>query len=1179
MKKKYTFFVLYLVAVLCMSLFAGCSRNEEIAEVTVHEHEYTIEETKEAACTEAGFTRYVCACGERYTEETDPLGHTPGEWEVTLEPMETQGGVLAQHCTVCQAMLGCEPIAPLTSETEPEAQEDLHIDLAQKKDAAPSGIQAPAHRHSYSKTVTKEPTCTRSGSAWYGCSCGAGYEEPISSRGHNLYTHLVEGSCTADTIKERICRDCGRVISSTVAETAPGHRFSLLNEGWKVQEKATCDQAGTQQRICKICGDVVETRALEALGHDFKTTETVAPTCEQEGHTTRACTRCDAVVQMSTPALGHAWTAREVVKPTCDQSGYTLYLCAHDHSHTKKADETAPLGHRDTQWKTTQDATCAAEGREEELCGICGKSLKAEAIGKKDHTYQLSDHAAPSCTEGGANTFTCQVCGDSYAENLEALGHDHQVSEKKDPICLEAGFVRSACTRCGDTREEALAVTDHIYALAEHRDATCLEDGVDRFVCQTCGHSYEDAISKTGHNYLNAQHRDPSCTENGADVFTCTLCADSYEETIPARSHQYALSAHRDPSCTEGGSDTYTCQSCGDSYEETISAQGHDHQLVGDNGHVKTFTCPRCGDAYSEIYGEEHHFEEAGKAEPTCTSEGYVNYICADCGEPYTENLPALSHNVQTRMVREATCTQEGLKTSVCTVCGQELSSETVEKRPHQMTTRITREPDCCNEGQETTACALCGGEQTTTSIPKLPHVEEITVNMEATCTQEGQKTVSCALCQDPIREEILPKLPHQEVSETVQPTCTEAGAETVRCGLCGEVLRQTDLAALGHAYEKIHTRPATCEREGEDRYRCARCGDSYGEPIPQLTHSYSISETVNPTCAQAGRIVSTCEHCRDEQVETLPKLDHAYRTTVLSGTCTQEEKTVHTCEGCGDSYEEITGPLGDHLFERTSYRAAACGQDGETVDTCRHCKEKKVEILPALRHDFQLTETVKATCFEGGYMKYTCGNCGETYTNTLPALGHWEGHWEVVREATKTEPGLKRKYCLGCHELLEEGTIPVLPAMDREFVVDMGGGETKTLVGHLDEAMAQEVFDLLNAYRVENGLTPLSHNAALAEGTAIRAPEACALFSHTRPNGQKWNSVSKSAHGENLAKLYRSAQSAMTGWKNSPGHNANMLDPDYRSAAIGVFAEQIQIAPGEYYYQYYYVQLFSRKA
>ena len=70
---------------------------------------------------------------------------------------------------------------------------------------------------------------------------------------------------------------------------------------------------------------------------------------------------------------------------------------------------------------------CAAEIR-----------LTGEKAAAHEHSYEAVV-TAPTCTEGGYTTYTCE-CGDSYvADETEALGHD---------------YVDGVCTRCGDVEEQ-----------------------------------------------------------------------------------------------------------------------------------------------------------------------------------------------------------------------------------------------------------------------------------------------------------------------------------------------------------------------------------------------------------------------------------------------------------------------------------------------------------------------------------------------------------------------------------------------------------------------------------------------------------------------------------------------------------------------------------------------------
>ena len=64
----------------------------------------------EQTCTESGYTTYTCSlCGDTYTaDETEPYGHSWGEWTITTPPTTTKEGEQTRTCTRCG-----------TAETEP----------------------------------------------------------------------------------------------------------------------------------------------------------------------------------------------------------------------------------------------------------------------------------------------------------------------------------------------------------------------------------------------------------------------------------------------------------------------------------------------------------------------------------------------------------------------------------------------------------------------------------------------------------------------------------------------------------------------------------------------------------------------------------------------------------------------------------------------------------------------------------------------------------------------------------------------------------------------------------------------------------------------------------------------------------------------------------------------------
>ena len=131
-------------------------------------------------------------------------------------------------------------------------------------------------------------------------------------------------------------------------------------------------------------------------------------------------------------------------------------------------------------------------------------------------------------------------------------------------------------------------------------------------------------------------------------------------------------------------------------------------------------------------------------------------------------------------------------------------------------------------------------------------------------------------------------------------------------------------------------------------------------------------------------------------------------------------------------------------------------------------------------------------------------------------------------------------------------------------LMLTLGAAQAATLV----TANAQSVVNQVNRERAARGLSALRIDPALTAAAQIRAKEIVQKFSHTRPDGTKWSTVSSAAYGENIAKGQRTADKVMAAWMTSSGHRANILRASYGS--IGVACLQ---SGGVYYW----VQLFGR--
>jgi len=105
-----------------------------------------------------------------------------------------------------------------------------------------------------------------------------------------------------------------------------------------------------------------------------------------------------------------------------------------------------------------------------------------------------------------------------------------------------------------------------------------------------------------------------------------------------------------------------------------------------------------------------------------------------------------------------------------------------------------------------------------------------------------------------------------------------------------------------------------------------------------------------------------------------------------------------------------------------------------------------------------------------------------------------------------------------------------------------------------------QQVVDLVNKERASAGLSALKVNTSLANVAEKKAEDMRDknYFSHTSPtygspfDMMKQFGISYTAAGENIAKGQRTPQEVMTGWMNSEGHRANILNSNYTEIGVG---------------------------
>ena len=123
-----------------------------------------------------------------------------------------------------------------------------------------------------------------------------------------------------------------------------------------------------------------------------------------------------------------------------------------------------------------------------------------------------------------------------------------------------------------------------------------------------------------------------------------------------------------------------------------------------------------------------------------------------------------------------------------------------------------------------------------------------------------------------------------------------------------------------------------------------------------------------------------------------------------------------------------------------------------------------------------------------------------------------------------------------------------------------------------------EAIVTLVNQFRQQNGLSPLTENIKLIQTAQIHAKDMANMniMAHDLPGAALPGLVDRaryfgyqySSMGENIAYNYPDASSVMNGWMNSPGHRANMLDAGFTQIGVGI-ALDAQGSP-------YYCQVFG---
>ena len=400
-----------------------------------HQHSYETAVTA-PTCTEAGFTTYTCACGDTYVaDEVAALGHDIVT-DAAVDATCTEAGLTAgEHCSRC--------------------------------DHKVAQTEVPALGHDMVTDTAKDATCTEAGqTAGEHCSrCDHKVGgEVIPALGHS---HNEDG----------ICSVCGDQIA-VVPQVGKGYIFGMLQ--------------GKLNKVYYIKGGMD--------GYYMATTTDPAQALyvfieETEGGYHFFCMENGVKKYINMVVSGTHVNGQYASAPTTvyriDEASKTLIAVVNgsDYWFGTRNDKTyTTMGPCAVSYKGFYGEFYFAHSHEfvDGKCA-CGVELPHE------HSYEAVV-TAPTCTEEGYTTYTCE-CGDTYVDNkVDALGHTfvdgscacgaadpnyeaHVHSYEAvvtAPTCTATGYTTYTCA-CGDTyTADETEVVPHVDA---NLDITCDFEG------------------------------------------------------------------------------------------------------------------------------------------------------------------------------------------------------------------------------------------------------------------------------------------------------------------------------------------------------------------------------------------------------------------------------------------------------------------------------------------------------------------------------------------------------------------------------------------------------------------------------------------------------------------------------------------------------------------------------